>query len=208
LPEQRFAANLVAFHQPDDPAGTDYQRLAAALQEGAAPGQSRVLLCQGVAPGAGTTTVVLNLAVCLARAGGRRVLVVDADESYPAMADRLGLRNRPGLAEVLAGSESLDRALQETGLAGLTALTAGRPDGDRLAYTAGEAGRPVLRFLRDRFDLVLIDAGTDAGGLATACDAVYLVAPHAEADAPTTAERTAALLRLGAPLRGCILTGR
>src|SRR5207249_1654794 len=148
-----FAAGLVAFHQPDHPAGADYQRLAAALQEGATPGPCRVLLCQGLAPGAGTTTVVLNLAVCLARGEGRRVLVVDGDELHPAVADRLGLRGRPGLAEVLAGSESLDRALQETGLAGLTALVAGRPDGDRLAYAAGEAIRPVVRLLRDRFDV-------------------------------------------------------
>src|SRR5258708_1015890 len=79
-----------------------------------------------------------------------RVFVVDADEARPAVAERLGLRGRPGLAEVLAGTESLDRALQETGVDRLAALTAGQPDCDRRAACVGEAARPVLRLMRDR----------------------------------------------------------
>src|SRR5579884_2622969 len=36
-PEQRFSADLIAFHQPDHPAGADYRRLAATLREGLVP---------------------------------------------------------------------------------------------------------------------------------------------------------------------------
>jgi hypothetical protein len=68
-PEQRFAADLIAFHQPDHPAGADYRQLAAAIQDGTTPGQSRVLLCLGASQGVGTTSVVLNLAICLAAGG-------------------------------------------------------------------------------------------------------------------------------------------
>jgi Mrp family chromosome partitioning ATPase len=207
-PQQRFSRDLVAFHQPDLAAGAEYRQLAAALREGARPGESRVLLCAGVAPGAGTTSVVLNLAVCLAGADGLSAVVVDADGARPAIAERLGLRGRPGLAEVLDGSESLDRALQETGYERLTALTAGRVERERSAFPVGDVCRPILRLLRDRFDVVLIDGGLDGGDLGGACDALYLVAPHAEGEAPATAERVRALLRKGAPLRGCILTGR
>jgi Mrp family chromosome partitioning ATPase len=207
-PEQRFTRELIAFHQPDHPAGAEYRQLAVALrQEGVAAGQCRVLLCAGVAPAAGTTSVVLNLAVCLAGSEGLRVVVVEADGARSAVADRLGLRGRPGLVEVLDGCESLDRALQETGLARLTALTAGQPDHDRAAFPVAEVCRPVLRLLRDRFDVVLIDGGVDGGGLLRACDAVYLVTPHLQAESATTAERAQTLLSQGAPLRGCILTG-
>jgi Mrp family chromosome partitioning ATPase len=206
-PAQRFARDLIAFHQPDHPAGAEYRQLAASLAEGARPGHARVLLCAGVAPGAGTTSVVLNLAVCLAGAEGLRVVVVDADDVRPAVAERLGLRGRPGLAEVLDGSESLEKALQETGYEGLAALTAGRAERERSAFPVGDVCRPVLRQLRDRFDVVLIDGGSDDGDLGRACDAAYLVVPHAEAEAPPTAERVRALLRQGAPLRGCIVTG-
>jgi Mrp family chromosome partitioning ATPase len=207
-PGQRFAPELIAFHQPEHPAVAEYRQLARVLLDGTVPGPARVLLCAGVGPGAGVTSVVLNLAVCLAGRGGPRVLVVDADESRPTIAERLGLRGRPGLAELLAGSESLDRVLQETGLTNLTALTAGRADGDRPRGAAGDAFRPVLRQLRDRFDVVLIDGGAGAAALPGPCDAVYLVAPQAAADAPATAELVRTLLRQGVPLRGCIVTGR
>ncbi len=200
-PEQRFARELIAFHQPEHPAGAEYRTVAAALR------QERVLLCAGAAPGSGTTSAVLNLAVCLAGAEGLRVVVVDADEARPAVAERLGLRGAPGLAEVLDGSESLDRALQETGLARLAALTAGHRDAERALFPLAEMCRPVLRLLRDRFDVVLIDGGS-GDGLGRACDAAYLVVPHALADAPATLERARALLGKGAPLRGCIVTGR
>ncbi len=207
-PAQRFTRELIAFHQPDHPAGAEYRQLAAALRrDGAAAGSCRLLLCAGAVPSAGTTNVVLNLAVCLAGPDGLRVVVVDADGARPAIAERLGLHGRPGLAEVLDGSESLDRALQETGLARLTALTAGQPDRDRATFPLAEVCRPVLRLLRDRFDLVLIDGGVDSGGLARTCDAVYLVAPHTRAETAETAERVRALLSQGAPLRGSILTG-
>jgi Mrp family chromosome partitioning ATPase len=207
-PGQRFAPELIAFHQPDHPAVAEYRRLAQALLEGSVPGPARVLLCAGVGPAVGVTRVVLNLAVCFAASGDLRVVVVDADESRPTVAERLGLRGRPGLAEVLAGSESLGGALQETGLANLTALTAGRADPDRPRSAAGEAIRPVLRQLRDRFDVVLLDGGAGAATLPGPCDAVYLIAPQAAADALTTTELVRTLLRKGVPLRGCILTGR
>src|SRR5262249_44195470 len=146
-PAQRFAPDLIAFHQPEHPAAAEYRQLARALLGGTVAGPARVLLCAGAAPGAGVTSVVLNLAVCLAGSEGLRVVVADADESRPTFAERLGLRGRPGLAEVLAGSESLDEALQETGLENLTALTAGRADADRPGCAAGGACRPVLRQL-------------------------------------------------------------
>jgi Mrp family chromosome partitioning ATPase len=205
-PNQRFARELVAFHQPDAPAAAEYRRLAAALFQGAIPGPAHVLLCAGVAAGSGATTVALNLGIGLAGRDGRNVIIVDAECAQPAVAERLGLRARPGLADVLAGRESLDRALQETGLENLTALAAGVADGEWRASHSGEAFRPVLRLLRDRFDVVLIDGGLEVGGVAEACDAAYLVVSQAAAGAAATAERARSLLRQGVPLRGCIVT--
>jgi len=206
-PLERFAPELVAFHHPDHPGAAEYRQLAAALVDGTHAGPGRVLVCAGAAPGVGATSVVLNLGVSLTGPGDRRVVIVDAAAGRPAVAERLGLRGRPGLAEVLAGSESLDRALQETGCENLSALTAGQGERGRPACAA-DAWRPVLRLLRDRFDVVLIDGGADPGLLGDACDAVYLVMPHAQADAPATIERLRGLLSRDVPVRGCILTRR
>jgi Mrp family chromosome partitioning ATPase len=201
-PGLRFSPDLVAFHRPDDPAGAEYRQLAAALLP-----KGRTLLFIGAAPGVGTTTVVLNLAVCLTVNDGLRVVVVDAASARPAVGERLGVLGALGLADVLAGNESVDRALQETGLPHLTVLTSGHPEHNRAVLPVAEVCRPVLRLLRDRFDVVLIDAGAEVSGLGRACDAAYLVTRHSEADAASTVERARALLSQGAPLRGCVLTG-
>jgi Mrp family chromosome partitioning ATPase len=204
-PQQRFAPDLVAFHQPDHPGAVEYREVAATLQEGS-KGASRVWLFLGAVAGAGTTSVVLNLAICLARTRGLRVIVVDANANRPAVAERLGLCGRPGVAEVLDGRESLDRAIQETGVERLAALTAGQPDVTGTPIKG--ACRPVLRQLRDLCDVVLIDGGVDVDSITQACDAVYLVVHHARAEEAATTERSWTLLRQGAPLRGCIVTGR
>jgi Mrp family chromosome partitioning ATPase len=174
-------------------------------------GVSPVILCTALVPGTGTTTVVLNLAISLARQESVRVVVVDGNRQRPALADRLGLRGLPGLAEVLSGEESLDRALQETGLANLKALTAGACPSPRPFRALGETCRPVFRQLRDRFEMILIDAhppseSTEMAGLELVADAVYLVAPAAEAP-PEVPLSLQGLLRKGLTIQGWILTG-
>ncbi len=211
-PSQRLAADLVAFHQPDHSASEQYRQLAAALRHGLKAGEAHAVLCTGLGAHAGTTCAVLNLAITYARQGVR-VVVVDAHRVRPSVAGRLGLRGRPGFAEILDGAESLDRALQETGLENLTALTAGEGDPLRPSRGVGEAGRPIVRLLRDRFDLVLIDApphqeAADGAGLEAACDAVYVVTPRGEADSPEVAEKIRRMLERGSPVRGCVVTGR
>jgi Mrp family chromosome partitioning ATPase len=207
----RFSAELVTFHQPDHSVSQNYRQLAATLLENSPKGISPVILCTALVPGTGTTTVVLNLAISLARLESVRVVVVDGNRQRPALADRLGLRGLPGLAEVLSGEESLDRALQETGLVNLSALTAGACSSPWQFRALGETCRPVFRQLRDRFEAILIDGDPpsesgEIAGLELAADAVYLVGPAAEApsEVPFSLQE---LLRRGVTIQGWILTG-
>ncbi|MFO0841004.1 MAG: hypothetical protein U0797_01215 [Gemmataceae bacterium] len=73
----RFAAELVAFHAPDQPAASQYGALLEAILEsarGRGAGRENVYLFSGTRRGSGTTTVLLNLAITAARqeAGHRR----------------------------------------------------------------------------------------------------------------------------------------
>jgi Mrp family chromosome partitioning ATPase len=207
----RFARALVAFHRPDEALARQYQSLGGTLLAALPAGSGRLLLFTAAAPAAGTTTTLLNLALTFARQGKLRVVVLDANRPQPAVAERLGLPQVPGLAEVLAGTVALAQVLQETGQPNLLAVTAGAP---RLTVRlAGEATRALLRQLRERFDLVLIDAPCwpsepalfQVAGL---CEGVYLVSPEAEADLPETTHLLQELTQQGVPLRGHLLTGR
>ncbi len=209
----RFSPELVAYHQPEHAVSGQYRDLAGAVLA-ALPGErARVLLFSAAAPGAGTTTVLLNTAITIARQNGPRVLVVDAHLRRSAVGLRLGLSDAPGLREVLGGRLPLDAAVRATGLPGLSALTAGSADAASPTRLVGDGMRSLLRHLREHFDLVLVDGPRWDGrpevvALGCACDAVFLCMPEADQNALETGELLQIIPEQGATLCGCILTAR
>jgi Mrp family chromosome partitioning ATPase len=209
----RFAPELIAFHQPDHAISAQYRDLTTCLLAQTPQQQPRVLLFAGSCAGAGTTTVVLNTAITLARQNLRRVVVLDAHLKRSAVAARLGLQETPGLRDVLAGRMTLEESICSTSLPGLMVLTAGAPDAIPSIRLAGEAMRSLLRQVRDQHDLVLVDAACWDGrpevvALGCACDAVYLCVPEKHQESTEARELMQIVTEQGATLRGCILTSR
>jgi len=220
----RLALELISYHRPNHPISLHYRKLAENLLAPAP--SSQVLLFTSALTEAGTTTVLLNLAISAVRQGGlgkRRVVVVDGNLRRPAMADRLGLKQGPGLREVLAGSSALEPALQETDQINLWALPAGhaerRPGAGRTASWPevgprflAETMRSLFRQLRQHFDLILVDGPrwdgqADVVLLGAACDSVYLVVPEDETESPQVEELYQLIPEQGGQLAGCIVAG-
>jgi Mrp family chromosome partitioning ATPase len=181
-------------------------QILSATAASAAP----AILFTASAAGAGTTTVVLNLAVTAARQG-RRVVIVDLNSRRPAVAARLALCDRPGLAEVFATTTTLDEALQETAQTSLMTLTSGGPAGN--ARRAAESYRSLLRQLRQRFDLIVLDGAAwdgrpETAAPAVACNAAFLVVPAGAEDSPATEELMRQLPAQGVHLAGCVVAAR
>jgi Mrp family chromosome partitioning ATPase len=214
----RFAPGLVAHHAPDLPASAAYRDLLAAVLAAIGPTVERpALLLTAAQPAAGTTTVLLNLAITAARQGGR-VLALDANLRRPGVAGSVGVSERPGLRELLAGAASLEQVIQETGLPGLYALAAGGSTGPAVPpATRCEAGARNYGWLLDSlrthaFDLILVDGPRwdgrpDVIALGAACQAVLLVTRAAEVDAPAATELIRLIPEQGGRLAGCILLG-
>jgi receptor protein-tyrosine kinase len=132
------------------------------------------------------------------------------------VAARLGLAETGGLREVLRGGLTLEKALRETDQANLFALTAGQISagnqptvGVRLV---SETVRSLLRQLRQRFDLVLVDGPRWDGQsevvlLGSAADAVYLVVSEDEVESAQVDELYQSIPQQGGRLAGCILAG-
>jgi Mrp family chromosome partitioning ATPase len=206
----RFAPELVAFHQPDHPVSEQYRGLLAGLGAQLPDSRPRVVLFTSARPGVGTTNVLLNVAITCALQGQGQVAIVDANLRRPAVAQRLGLSAVPGLQDVLASHASLARALQETGLENLEVLSVGEQEADGPIRLAGEAMRSLLRQLGQRFHWIFVDGPCWDGrpelvALGTACDAVCLVLPQAEAQSADVASLLKIIPEQGAPLRGCVL---
>ena len=110
---------------------TDSQlRDAVSLEEAAwgmsdDAGRTRVLAVTADHKGAGATTVAAHLAESLARQGGGRVLLVDADGSNPTLSDMLGARMSKGLSDGLKQKDFRDIGTLPTPVDGLHLLPVG-----------------------------------------------------------------------------------
>lgn len=207
-------AGLVALHFPDHPVSGEYRTLRDEIAKQLADATSRTLVFTAAAQEAGTTTVLLNLGITLAR-DGKRVLVLDANFTRPGVAAKLALRPSPGLAEVIDGHIPLPWALQPTAVPSLQALAAGSATDAAGSVGLGTAvGRDLPKLvgqLRQWFDWVLIDAGVwgvvpERDATCSTGDAVYLVTREADSDRPEFTGLRTWVKQLGGALRGYVTT--
>ena len=202
--------SLVALHFPEHPVSGEYRVLRDEIRKQLPEATSRVLLFSAANPEAGTTTVLVNLAITLAHDGKARVLIADANINRPAVAAKLALKPAPGLCEVLAGQVPLAWALQPSALPTLQVLAAGEAT-DATSAALGRDFPRLLGQLRQWFDWVLVDAGVwgDAPERDAACpaaDAVYLVTREAEAARSEFTSVHGWVKELGGLLRGYVAT--
>lgn len=207
----RVAAELVAYHTPQDAASRAYgdllESMLDAVEQRIGPDRS-VFLLTALRPGIGSTTVLLNLAITAARQE-KQVLVVDANLRRPAVAERLGMEVPPGLTEVLSGEVPLQTAVRATVQQHLKILSSGSP---AALWADPESLRELLNEVKREADLVLVDGPCWDGrsavlALAQASDALFLISPRSEADVPPTSELVNTLPAQAIRLAGCILTG-
>jgi capsular exopolysaccharide synthesis family protein len=156
----------------------------------------------------GKTTTVLNTALMFARLGAP-VLVIDADLRRPSCHRALGVRNGPGLTEVLAGHEGKLRRL-EIQKTDLFFLSAGSVPPNPTELLGSERMRDVLGKLRQRFAHVLIDAPplspvSDSVVLSTLVDGVVLVVDQPRTSRQTVRDARARLAYARAKVLGVVL---
>src|SRR5690606_38505826 len=145
-------------------------------------GGNKIFVVSSSVPTGGKTTTACNLALTLASAG-QRVLLVDGDLRRPRVADNLGLESAVGLTTVLLGRISVDEAIQKDPRTGLEVLASGAVPPNPSELLQSHAMHDVLADLRTRYDIVIIDAPpllpvTDAALLGRQSDGVLLVVRH------------------------------
>jgi capsular exopolysaccharide synthesis family protein len=142
----------------------------------------RVFVVSSSLPAEGKSTTAVNLAITLALAK-QRVVLIDCDLRRPLVAERLDLDDAVGTTSVLIGQVSLDDALQEHRGSGLTVLTAGPVPPNPSELLQSIAMEKLLHELREQYDVVLLDAPpllpvTDAALLAAQADGAIVVVRH------------------------------
>ena len=139
----------------------------------------RVVVVTSSGPGEGKTIVASNLAIGVAYAG-QRVLLVDGDLRRPRVHEVFAYEQEPGLSNVLVGDAKTSDAVRRTDVAGLCVLTAGRVPPNAAELLGSRRFTELLASIRGQFDWVVIDsppvmAVTDPNILANLSDSVVFV---------------------------------
>jgi capsular exopolysaccharide synthesis family protein len=188
-----------------------FRKLRTNLQFLASGRPHRVVVVTSAAIGEGKSTTACNLALALADAGSR-VLLVDLNLRRPQVDRYLGLAPGAGVVNVLAGRIAVRHAVLRWIEGGLDVLPAGPVPFNPSELLASRATGALLDEVRQRYDFVILDAPallpvTDAAAVAARADGVVLVVRHGRTSEEQVAAAVSTLDAVNAPLLGVALAG-
>jgi capsular exopolysaccharide synthesis family protein len=179
------------------------------VRQAAEDATSLALTVSSATAGDGKSLVASNLAVSFAEAG-HRVLLVDGDIRRGALHEAFGVAQRPGLADVLAGSATRKDAVRPTQHRNLTLLPCGARSRQAPELLDSAAMTELLAQTRALYDVVIIDspplsAGLDARALGMASGMMLLVLRAGQTNMRHAQTSLASIDRLPVFLAGAVL---
>jgi len=191
------------------PRGEAFRMLRTNLQYLDLDNPPKSLVITSAIAGEGKTSTSTNLAVALAQAG-RRVLLIDGDLRRPRVAALLGLESSVGLTTVLVGRTKLEESIQRHQASGVYFLAGGPTPPNPTEVLQSQATHDLLAKLRAAYDAVIIDAPpllpvADAAILGTAADGAILVTRHGKTHREELEAAAQRLDKVGARLFGTVV---
>jgi capsular exopolysaccharide synthesis family protein len=123
------------------------------------PRGPRVICISSSTPGDGKTATAVNIAGSLALKRDTTAILVDTDLRRPRLAGLLGVPGSPGLAEVLAGTCSVQEAVVRVGdLPSLYFLPAGRCSTNPSELLDSDRWQSVAKWLQSTFTFTILDS--------------------------------------------------
>ena len=151
------ARPLIVQADPRSPRSESFRTLRTNLQFLNTEGTSRSFVVTSSVPSEGKSTTAANLAIALADAGAR-VLVVDADLRRPKLAEYMGLEGAVGLTDVLISRAELVDVIQPWGTGSLYVLPAGKVPPNPSELLGSQTMINLIALFEKEFDFVLFDA--------------------------------------------------
>lgn len=203
---------VVSLSHPESAAAEAYRSLRTAVQFIGLDSPLKVIQFTSPNASEGKTTTLANLAVALARAG-QRVVVVCCDLRRPRIHEFLGLERDPGFTSVLLGETPFSEALQAVqGEGDCALLAAGTSPPNPSELLSSRRTEEVITMLKNECDVVLLDTPpvlpvTDALVVSRLVDATIVVATAGRTTRKEMHRALELLHQVSAPVVGTVLNG-
>ena len=173
----RLPSALITQNLPMSPFAESYRFLATEVLLGA--GAARSIMIATAKPNQGGTSTICNLAITLAQAG-RRVVLIDADLRRPSLHKLFAVEMDPGLADMLRNGHRPAECMKTTEIENLAIITAGTSIDNPWALLRSARLGLLIEELKNQVDYVLIDVPSaivfaDAATIASVVDGVIVV---------------------------------
>ena len=196
--------NLTAYNDPKSPISEAYRTIRTNLQFAGVDTPLKTILFTSATPDEGKSTVIASLAIVMAQAG-HKVVLLDCDFRNPTQHKMFGLPNK-GLSNCVATDGDYHEILQHIDQENLDILTSGpvAPNPSEILMSA------LLERLKEEYDYVLIDTPpvmlvTDAAAISSKVDGIIMVVAS-KANPPSTVKMAKERLeQAGARILGCVL---
>ncbi|HYO51683.1 CpsD/CapB family tyrosine-protein kinase [Archangium sp.] len=202
---------VVSLTAPASSAAEQYRSLYYRLERMRELRPLKVVGVTSAMPGEGKTVTTVNLALAAARANmERRILLIDADLRRGQVAGVLGIKGRPGLAELLSGECEVRDLVRRFHATRVAVITSGATPEEPTQALASARMKQFLKVVREHFDEVYMDLPptlpfADSAILGHQTDGLLMVVRASVT--PARAVNQAMEQLGGAPILGCVLNG-
>ncbi|MGB8648328.1 MAG: CpsD/CapB family tyrosine-protein kinase [Anaerolineae bacterium] len=201
---------LITISNPRSPVAEAYRTLRTNLEFSALDKPLRTMVATSAGADEGKSTTLANLAVTMAQAG-KRVLLVDCDLRRPSLHTIFDLRNNSGVTDLMRDDSLLAHPpFQDTPEANLKVITSGQLPPNPSELLGSRRMGEVIQGLLAYADVILFDtppiiAVTDAAILSSKVDGVLLVLSAGKTSRDRAKKAQALLDKAHARLVGAVL---
>jgi capsular exopolysaccharide synthesis family protein len=209
--QQAISRSLVCFHAPSSVESEAFRVLRTHVLISCKQGSGTIVQLTSANQGDGKSTMIANLAINIAQAG-RRVLLVDCDLRRPRINNLFSVEAPKGLSTILSGETKIHEALFTTEVPNLVVLPCGASPGNPSELLESEAFGQFIQGSRQKFDVILLDTPpvlpvADPCIVARHSDFVLLTVRLGKDNRSQTARAIELLSEAGANLMGVVVNG-
>jgi capsular exopolysaccharide synthesis family protein len=208
---RKIEARLITHLDPKSPVSESYRTLRTNLQFSKVDRKIKTILITSAGPKEGKSTTAANLAIAMAQAGNK-VVLVDADLRRPVVHSIFGMKKDEGITNYLMEAIPYEQIVKATFHENLFVICSGVLPPNPSELLASAAMELLIQKLQNQFDLVIFDsppviAVTDAAILSTKVDGTILVVNSGQTNRDALARGKTLLDGVNAHLLGVLLNG-
>ncbi|MCX5853873.1 MAG: polysaccharide biosynthesis tyrosine autokinase [Deltaproteobacteria bacterium] len=209
--EKKPEDDLISHFSPKSTASESYRGIRTALLLSSADRPPQVILVCSSAPREGKTITSANIAITMAQAGGK-ILVLDCDMRRPKLHKLFGTDRDKGMSNILAGFCGMDEAVVHTHIPNVDIIPSGPIPPNPSEILSSHHMKELIEQARTRYERIIIDsppitAVTDAVILSSFADGVVIVIRAGETHREIIRNGIAQLKAVNAHILGAVLNG-